>query len=47
MERCLKRLLKLGGKFLDKNELAKRLGTTVDDYNENIKPMMKKILVQK
>ena len=30
------------GKFLDADELAKRLGTTVADYHKNIKPLMKK-----
>ncbi len=33
---------KTGGKFLDKKELAKRLGTTTDDYHDRIKPLMKK-----
>ena len=38
----LKLITKVGGKFLDKKELAKRLGTTVDNYHDNIKPLMKK-----
>jgi hypothetical protein len=29
-------------KFLNENELAKRLETTVKDYHDNIKPLMKK-----
>jgi hypothetical protein len=37
----VKLITKVGGKWLDAKELAKRLGTTVDDYHKNIKRVMK------